>query len=125
MIYCALLLTSLVVLQLGAQVVQFRRGFRPALRSPTRVAYSWDMFAVAIDRCSVDWDPPLAIEGQSISSWQARTYPIEFDCVYDEVSSYEAAAGVGCAFRRTTATVARLVCPRRDGTIDERTIDCP
>jgi hypothetical protein len=124
-IYCALLLTSLAAIQLGAQIVQFRRGFRPALRPPTRVAFSWDMFAVAIDRCSIGWDPPLFVEGKSISSWRDRTYPIEFDCVYDQVSGYEAAATQGCAFRGSAATVARLMCPRRDGTFDERTIHCP
>jgi hypothetical protein len=124
-LYCSLLLTSLVGIQLGAQIAQLRGGFRPFAHAPARVLFSWDMFAIAIDRCAVRWEPPISIEGKPVSAWRSRTARFEFDTVYNSVADYETAARAACAFKTSARTVARLVCLTRDGGIGEEDLDCP
>lgn len=87
--------------------------------------YSWDMFAIRMDRCVVRWDPPLEIEGQRVASWHDRAYRIEFDTIYDRTRTYAAAAVAACVYRTSTPTKVSLVCATADGRIDTRQIDCP
>ncbi len=124
-LYFALLLAALAVVQVRAEILQVCAGFRPFLHAPTRVPYSWDMFAIRIDRCVVTWDPPLLIEGARVSRWRDRASSIEFDTVYNGSGAYMAAAWHGCAFRTAPKTAAHLVCLTGDGEIHESTFSCP
>jgi hypothetical protein len=124
-LYALALLTVLVVVQARAAWLQIGKGYRPFSHAPGRVPYSWDMFAIRMDRCSIRWDPPLEIEGARVSTWHDRAFPIEFDTVYDRAGHYGMAARSGCSFRTEPKTESTLVCIHSDGKIDERAFDCP
>jgi hypothetical protein len=123
-LYFALFLSLLVAVQLRAQVVQLEAGYRPLSHAPGRVPFSWDMFAIRLDRCVVGWDPPLEVDGQRVARWHDRLPAIEFDAVFNDVAWYEVAAQRGCAYRTQPATVAYLKCFSSDGRADERSFDC-
>ena len=112
-------------MQVMAEVGQWKGGFRPLARAPIRVAYSWDMFSIRIDRCAIAWDPPLRIDGQEVSRWTDRTWPLEFDTVYNRTGTYLGAAARGCRYSDSPATIARLVCVSANGAIHEPTFRCP
>jgi hypothetical protein len=124
-LYVALLLASLVVLQVRAEILQVCAGFRPFFHAPARVPYSWDMFAIRIDRCVITWDPPLLIDGDRVARWRDRAFSIEFDTVYNDSRYYMAAAWRGCANRTSPKTAAHLVCLTAEGKIHESTFACP
>jgi len=124
-LYCAALLAGLVLVQARAELTQVERGYRPFLHAPSRVPYSWDMFAIRLDRCVLTWDPPLSVEGQRVGAWRDRTYPIEFDTVYNRVRDYGAAAVAACGFRTAARTRTSLTCATADGRIDRHAFDCP
>jgi hypothetical protein len=124
-LYCAVLLGGLFALQVFAQGLQLRSGFRPFLHAPTRVPYSWDMFAIHIDRCVVGWDPPLYIDGEQVSRWHDRLPSLEFDTVFNDVDWYEAAAARGCEYKTAARTVTRLTCFSGDGGVHEFGYYCP
>ena len=124
-LYCALLCGALAATQVAAEYEQLRGGFRPFSRAPTRVPYSWDMFSIRIDRCAVAWDPPLRMDGESVSRWTDRTWPLEFDTVYNRAETYLGAAARGCLYRVSPKTVARLVCVTSDGAVREPRLACP
>jgi hypothetical protein len=124
-LYFGLLLSVLVALQLRAQVVQLQSGYWPLRHPPVRVPYSWDMFAIRLDRCVVGWDPPLEVDGQRVARWHDRVPALEFDAVFNDVNWYEAAAARGCAYRTQAATIAYLRCFSSDGRANERSFDCP
>jgi hypothetical protein len=123
--YVVALLAFLAGLQLRAEAGQIAAGFRPFAHPPARVAYSWDMFAIRLDRCAVQWEPPLAIDGRLVSTWRDRVWPIEFDSVYNDVHSYDSVARAACAYRTAPATEARLQCFLADGGVDEHSFECP
>jgi hypothetical protein len=125
LIYCGLLLAGLVAIQARAAVQQVVGGFRPFRHPPGRVAYSWDMFAIRMERCALSWAPPLAIEGASVSSWRDRSFSLEFDTVYNDARSYDAVARRGCEYRTAARTDATLVCLTSDGQIREHIDRCP
>jgi hypothetical protein len=124
-LYVAVLLGLLVAVQLRAQVVQFMSGYRPLSHPPIRVPYSWDMFAIRLDRCVVGWDPPLDVDGQRVARWHDRLPDLEFDTVFNDADWYASAAARGCAYRTRPATTAYLKCFSSDGRTDERSFDCP
>jgi hypothetical protein len=123
--YFAALLGLLAAVQFRAQIVQVQSGFRPFAHPPVRVPYSWDMFAIRLDRCVVGWDPPLVIDGARVARWHDRLPALEFDAVFNDAAWYEAAAARGCAFRTQTPTIAYLRCFSSSGRTDERSFDCP
>jgi hypothetical protein len=88
----ATFLAPLVVVQAWGQVEQVREGFRPFGAPPHRVAFSWDMFAVKVERCVVSFDPPIDVGGRVVSSYAALRPPVEWDVVWDVADDYEAAA---------------------------------
>ena len=53
-------LAVLVIVQGWALARQFALGFRPFRHAATRVPFSWDMFAIDIERCDVRWSPSLS-----------------------------------------------------------------
>ena len=124
-LYFALLLSLLALVQVRAQVVQLVAGFRPLSHPPVRVPYSWDMFAIRLDRCVVGWDPPLEVDGERVARWHDRLPALEFDAVFNDADWYAAAAARGCAYRTQAATTAYLRCFSSDGRTHERSFDCP
>jgi hypothetical protein len=104
--------------------MQLRSGYRPLTHPPARVPYSWDMFAIRIERCVVSWYPPLQIDGRPVARWHDRMPPIEFDHVFNEALTYEVASQAACKYRTDASTVAAITCFRGDGGIDERRIPC-
>ncbi len=124
-LYVAFLLAALALLQLGAELLQVRSGFRPFSHAPARVPYSWDMFAIRMERCVVTWDPPLDVGGEHVSRWHDRLPALEFDSVFNDSDSYAAAAERGCSYRTARRTVATLVCFGSDGGVHETSFDCP
>jgi hypothetical protein len=112
-------------MQVSAQIVQFASGFRPFSHAPTRVPYSWDMFAIRMERCVVTWDPPLDVDGERVSRWHDRLPGLEFDSVFNESDSYQAAAERGCSYRTGRPTVADLLCFGSDGGVHETSFHCP
>jgi hypothetical protein len=123
--YFATLLGLLVLVQVGAQLAQIAFGYRPFRHPPTRVPYSWDMFAIRLDRCVVGWDPPLDVEGERVARWHDREAPIEFDTVFNEANWYKANAANGCSYRTRARTVASMMCFSSDGGVDELSFPCP
>jgi len=124
-LYFGLLLSVLVAVQLRAQVVPLRSGYRPLRHPPVRVPYSWDMFAIRLDRCVIGWDPPLDVDGQRVARWHDRVPALEFDAVFNDIKWYEAAAARGCAYRTQVETIAYLRCFSSEGQANERSFDCP
>ncbi len=126
--YVVVLLLGLAAPKVWAEIEQVRLGFRPLRTSPTRVAYSWDMFSTPVERCDVHWDPPLPIDGRAISQMSERGAPIEFDTVYDSREDYRGFAEGACstfAARGPTPTTITLRCARMDGTVEETRELCP
>ena len=85
-------IAALVLVQalaFASQVVV--HGYRPLGPPPVRVPLSWDMFAVAIDRCVVELDPPGA---------SRRGPGIEWHLVRDDVRGYRALIAQRCYDRR-------------------------
>jgi hypothetical protein len=123
--YFAVLLVGLTTLQAYAQIRQVQSGFRPFSHAPARVPYSWDMFAIRIDRCVIGWDPPLRIDGESVARWHDRLSSMEFDTVFNDSDWYEAAAARGCGYSTAARTVARLTCFSGDGGVHEYGFYCP
>jgi hypothetical protein len=124
-IYVALLLGLLAAIQLRGLAVQFLEGFRPLSHAPTRVAYSWDMFAIRLDRCTIGWDPPLDIDGERVARWHDRLPAVEFDTVFNAVNSYGAAAAHACRYKTAPETRATLKCFTSEGGEREFGFSCP
>jgi hypothetical protein len=124
-LYFTTLLLALAVVQARAQVVQIASGFRPLAHPPIRVPYSWDMFAIRLDRCVVGWDPPLEVEGERVARWHDREAVIEFDTVFNDVAWYKEDATRGCAYRTQARTVASLMCFSSDGGVHGLSFVCP
>jgi hypothetical protein len=118
-------LAGIAAVQMRAQLLQWREAYRPFSHAPVRVPYSWDMFAIRLERCTIRWDPPLEIDGKPVSTWHDRAFPIEFDTVYNRARDYYGAARTGCAFRSEPKTVTTVVCVHGNGKIDEHSIECP
>jgi hypothetical protein len=112
--YVAAFLAALALPQAAALVMQIHIGFRPFAHAPVRVPLSWDMFATAISRCDVRWEPPLNIGGHPVGSIHQTGQPLEWDPVYDRVEDYVVAARMGCAYA-TPHTLATLQCFTSDG----------
>jgi hypothetical protein len=125
LLYVTLLLGALVALQARALVAQFDAGFVPFAHPPIRVAYSWDMFAIRMDRCSIGWNPPLDVDGQRVARWHDRLPALEFDTVFNESASYGAAAIRACQYKTARATHVTMTCFASDGSSHEYGFDCP
>ena len=112
-------------LQLYALARQWQEGFRPFVNPPGRVALSWDMFAVAIERCSIEWDPPVPRpDGQPpLRTMAELATPIEWDPVYNRREDYLAAGAQSCN-PGASGGKFRVHCfrPHFEETYDER--DC-
>jgi hypothetical protein len=121
--YVAGFLSVLAASQLVALGEQARRGYRPFVHAPVRVPLSWDMFATAIARCDVQWDPPLLVDGRRLGRLREAGQPLEWDPVYDHVEDYAAAAQGGCAYAIPWATI-RLTCFTHEGVRVDHAFRC-
>jgi hypothetical protein len=115
----------LAAAQLAAQMEQVAEGYRPFGQAPKRVAFSWDMFAVDIDRCAVTWDPPLVIDGRSVARWRDPGTYLEWDAVMSNREAYEVVARVACLYRSQRPTTVTMTCASSDGTLKDERFDCP
>jgi hypothetical protein len=119
----ALFLVLLAAPQLAALARQFQLGFRPLGKAPSRVPLSWDMFAVGIERCSVEWSPPVSTPLGRLSSLRDASVRLEWDLVSDSVAGYETWARWGCR-HAAGPTRARLRCFTMDGRAENDAFDC-
>jgi hypothetical protein len=118
----AVLLAGLVTLQALAFGAQIRAGFRPFGGPPGRVPFSWDMFAVRIERCDLRWDPPLPL-GDGVDRLRDVAPALGWDPVFDRCEEYREAGLEGCYFARgPTRVILRCVTPEGD-VVDA--FDCP
>lgn len=108
----------LIVVQALAMATQFGRGYRPFGKAPTRVPFSWDMFAVDIDRCGVQFDPPVVYGGRTVSSLTEPLAPFEWDFIAGRAADYVRIAKLVCK-----EGTARATCFSRQGRTDQ-TVDC-
>ena len=107
------LLLALFGLQAAAMAEQFARGFIPLVTAPQRIAGSWDMFAVRIERCDLRWDLPVLLTGREVTSLQALAAPPEWSIVLDRVADYRTLAQRAA----TAANRAHLHCVLPDGSL--------
>jgi hypothetical protein len=117
----ALFLGALVCLQLTALARQFQAGFMPLMAAPSRVPFSWDMFAIPIERCDVRWEPALAI-GSGTKSLRSLAPSLEWDPVYNEVADYLKVARLTCQLREAPSRVL-LRCVTGRG-FEQHVVDC-
>ena len=120
-----LVLLGLVVVQASACWKQVSLGFRPFGAPPTRVPFSWDMFAVAIERCDLKWDPPLPLwnSANGISRLRNVAPVLEWDPVFDRRDEYREVGRAACEFALPNTRVA-LRCFTKDGETDDA-FACP
>lgn len=123
--YVLVLCLSLATLQIRAAVIQLRGGYRPLGQAAKRVDFSWDMFAVPIERCAVTWDPALSIEGKRVVHWRDRGTYLEWDTAMANSESYEQEAVDACDYRTAPVTFVHMSCVRSDGSENETLFRCP
>jgi hypothetical protein len=123
--YFVVLCVSLATLQLRAGVLQLLGGYRPFGHAAKRVDFSWDMFAVPIERCAVTWDPALSIQGKRVVHWRDRGTYFEWDTAMANSESYEQEAVDACDYRTAEVTSVRVSCIRSDGAESESRFPCP
>src|SRR5579864_1741652 len=119
----ALFLAPLIVLQAWAQVAQWVAGYRPFRHPPGRVAFSWDMYAVRVERCTIRFDPPLVIGGRTVPYYHSMRALFEWDGeVWDDAGGFEVVArSLACEHGAT----AELTCFVANGTEQHRRVACP
>lgn len=123
--YFLALCLSLAALQLRAGVMQLHGGYWPFGQAAKRVDFSWDMFAVPIERCAVSWDPALSIEGKRVVHWRDRGLYFEWDSAMANEESYQAEALDACAYRTAPVTFVRMSCIGSDGAESDTRFPCP
>ncbi len=123
-VYFLALIALLVGVQLRAEIVQVKDGYKPFGAPPQRVPFSWDMFAVDIDRCAVSWDPPLTIDGRKVARFRDTGTYFEWDSVYD-LASYKTVARAACKYKSAEDTAVRMTCARTTGALQEIYFACP
>jgi hypothetical protein len=118
----ALFLCALVGVQLIAMARQFRAGFLPLMAAPTRVPFSWDMFAIPIERCDMRWEPALPI-GVGPTTLRSLAPALEWDPIYNEVADYLRVAHLTCHLHDAPSRVV-LRCVTGRG-FEQHVVDCP
>jgi hypothetical protein len=83
------------------QAVQFSRqfvnGYMPFLREPNPTFFSWDMFANRVERCVLEWNPPLDFPNHPQTTSLLQLAPkLEWGITYNHVADYEWARGWLC-----------------------------
>lgn len=123
-IYVACFLALLAIPQAAAFFEQFALGFRPfGAEAPVRVPLSWDMFAVQIERCTLDWTPPVRTPLGDLASFRDLSPRLEWDIVADSAATYAVWARWGCRFA-AAPTKADLRCFYPDGREEKIDFGC-
>jgi hypothetical protein len=117
-----ILSTGLVTVQALAFGAQIWSGFRPFGAPPLRIPFSWDMFAVRIERCDLRWDPPLPI-GNGVARLRDVAPALEWDPVYSRREHYREAGRRACYFAEVPTRVL-LRCFTPEGEVVDA-FDCP
>jgi hypothetical protein len=121
-VWALLFLVNVAMLQAVAFVGQFASGFVPFVHPPSRVPFSWDMFAVEIERCDIEWTPALPI-GDGVSTLSGTAIGIEWFPVFDRVDAYRRFATHYCQAAQEPTNV-RLHCVTPEGPVEEQ-FSCP
>jgi hypothetical protein len=107
----ALFIALLALPQVAGIAAQFAHGFRPFRHEPPgRVPFSWDMFAIRIERCVARWDPPLTLEGRQVASSRDLFPPLEWQLTFDTAAAYRRSAWRACRMGASAQTRLDLVC---------------
>ncbi len=118
-------LLLLVVPQLIAITSEFREGFRPFKHEPVRVPFSWDMFSNRVERCALEWSPPLKGPEGALASLKQFGTTLEWDVIYDHVDNYRAMGLWLCGMGGpNNGSHVRLKCFLPQGTRIEDDIAC-
>lgn len=121
--YVLAFLSLLAIPQGYAFVRQFREGFRPLRTAPQRIPFSWDMFAVRIERCDVLWTPPLPLPEGPLYRLHQKSRRLEWDFVLDRAEDYRSLAEWACGrFRRPFH--ASLICFTPEGKVVPSALEC-
>ncbi|MGZ3649905.1 MAG: hypothetical protein ACXVB9_08005 [Bdellovibrionota bacterium] len=102
---------------------QFQRGFRPFRAAPGRVAFSWDMFATRIERCSLTWDNPIFETNGAFFDLRQKSRTIEWQAIADSRGAYRNIAAWVCS-RYHQPFHALLHCYLPDGKEETSAIEC-
>lgn len=106
--------------QLAGFATQFRRGFSPFRTTPTRVTLSWDMFATRIERCGVNWSPPLP---GPLFDLNQKSRTLEWQAVADTREHYDRIVAWACShFHQPTR--ALLTCFLPAGKEESHVVEC-
>jgi hypothetical protein len=122
-IFVAAFVFLLAATQVGALGVQFVRGFRLMGHEPVRVPFSWDMFANRVERCILNWDPPLATQIGPFSSLRQLGTKLEWEVVYDHKEDYERIGQWVCHAGGENTRV-HLRCFQLDGSQTNHELSC-
>ena len=119
-----LFLSALAAVQIFALAKQFWLGFRPFAQAPKRVALSWDMFSTEIERCTLDWNPPLKTPMGTLKSLSDLDANIEWGVVANSARVYGVWGKWGCQWS-DKPTQVKLKCFATDGQERRYGFDCP
>ena len=125
-----LVIAILVSLQALALEHQFEAGFWPFVHAPSRVPFSWDMFAVHVTKCAVSWEPPLSprIGTRPVKSIADISPHLEWNPAFPDVASYRHFASQMCRLARLPPRAQETVslkCLSDDWRQSEQTFECP
>ena len=109
---------GLAVLIFGYQAWAFAQQvvtnhYRPFGAPPGRVPFSWDMFAIQIDRCTIDFSPPIQLPGRTIAHLSDLMPSFEWDLVANDLAGYQYYAALLCyddAGRARSDSVVTISC---------------
>jgi hypothetical protein len=121
-LFVLLFLAAIALVQVRAMFGQFQNGFVPFRTMPVRVPFSWNMFAIQIARCDVEWTPALPVRG-GVRHLRELGAALEWEPIYNVPEGYFAAARAGCTLRNTPMAV-RVSCITAEGRF-ERDFQCP
>lgn len=120
----ALFLAVLVSAQVWAFARQVQLGYRPFVRAPQRVPLSWDMFAPALERCSLEWSPALQINGNPVRAMHELGLRMEWDAVLDRAEDYEQMGHWACYEFGAEHTRMTITCFHPQGRTTRRELPC-
>ena len=105
---------ALALSQVSALALQFARGFRPFGSPPSRVLFSWDMFAVPVERCDVRWSKPIRRRGAKLLRYRDLSLPFEWRPMHNSIAHWSAFAQSSCLYSPSGQEV-ELRCFHSDG----------
>ena len=125
----ALFILMLAVVQAAAFERQFILGFVPFVHEPTRVPFSWDMFANRVERCTLEWAPPLQLGDHQLARLRDVEVPFEWDVTFDRAADYRMTGDWLChmgGFQKGPgSTQVKMKCFIQNGTEFHDQFNCP